>query len=390
MGFRNAHAAGLLAVSLALAGVVSCGRKGAPAVPLPTIPSQVADLKAAPRCGAIEVSFRPPEAYLSGKPIEELSRFVIERRIQGPKNGPSPDDTEIATGDTVSVSRFETPWEIIAFLPARQGSYDPEPYTYEDTGKRFRIAGRDTLAELPLPADGDGVPLISSYLLPGYRYSYRVYAVDGKRRMADKSPSANAAYGLLPAAPEGLEAVSRPGGLLLTWEEVESDCTGKRRDLPLVYQVFRSLKPGTGARIGSSREGRYLDKSINDNQRAFYYVRAAYLDGEGPGPPSATVEKTYVDIFPPPAPEGLRANTGARSVTLFWQVADGVFGVLVERSVNGGPWEPLTEEPQRGQTFLDEALFPDTEYRYRLRAVDDSFQANVSEASEPVIVRLQN
>lgn len=364
---------------LILCTAAGCGKRGAPAVPPPKVPSQVLSLTAQLRCAAVELRFTPPETYLDGRPLQEVKRFVVMRKIIPPEVD--------ANATIVTVA---TDWEPVAYLPPRGDvGYSPEPYFYEDTGKRFETTEGDDLRELAPPQNEDGETLAGTYLLPGHRYEYQVFTMDGRRRLATESPTVSVDYTVLGAAPEGITTKSQESGMLLAWEPVSRTCTGTALDGDPIYQVYRVLHrdpttDGEGIRIGDTPETRFLDIEARDNQRLSYYLRSV-VDGQ-PGPPSETVTVTYMDLFAPQPPRSVNHAVEDGTVTLFWETAGepDLAGTIIERSEDGQVWEPMTLEPVVANRYTDRTVEQGVTYRYRLRTVDTSLQENRSAPSDEI------
>lgn len=96
------------------------------------------------------------------------------------------------------------------------------------------------------------------------------------------------------------------------------------------------------------------------------------------------------DAQPPASPTGLSARGYERHVSLTWRSvsADDLQHVRIERSVDGGPFEPVgTQRPGRGR-YADVPGRPDVTATYRVRAVD--YDRNVSEPSATVRARTRS
>ena len=102
---------------------------------------------------------------------------------------------------------------------------------------------------------------------------------------------------------------------------------------------------------------------------------------------SAETCVTLVDIFPPVAPEGLRAVGSDGAVGLIWQPNDeeDLAGYLVLRGLPPGETlQPLTPEPVSENTYRDTTAEPGVRYVYAVRAVDTVTPPNVSPFSNQV------
>jgi hypothetical protein len=121
------------------------------------------------------------------------------------------------------------------------------------------------------------------------------------------------------------------------------------------------------------------------------------LDGDLPGDFGAGLDPdlegdigfaqlTGLDDVPPSRPGGLTANEEASGVVhLKWQVSsdnEGVDSYVVEKSVNGSPWEQISDYVT-DTDFIDTATAYSQHYSYRVTAVDIS-----GNNSEPSMVEI--
>ena len=101
---------------------------------------------------------------------------------------------------------------------------------------------------------------------------------------------------------------------------------------------------------------------------------------------SAETCVTFVDIFPPAAPEGLRTIGSDGAVGLTWQPNDeeDLAGYLVLRGVPPGETlQPLTPEPVLENTYRDATAEPGVRYVYAVRAVRYGDAAQRQPALQP-------
>ena len=96
---------------------------------------------------------------------------------------------------------------------------------------------------------------------------------------------------------------------------------------------------------------------------------------------------TFVDTFPPAAPEALAAVASQGEVSLLWRPndEDDVAGYLVLRGLPGDETlQPLTDEPLVENNYRDVTAEPGVRHVYAVRAVDDAVPPNLSEPSDRV------
>ena len=96
---------------------------------------------------------------------------------------------------------------------------------------------------------------------------------------------------------------------------------------------------------------------------------------------------TFVDTFPPAAPEALTAVGSQGEVSLLWRSndEDDLAGYLVLRGLPGDETlQPLTDVPLVENTYRDVTAEPGVRHVYAVRAVDTAPAPNLSEPSDPV------
>ena len=136
-------------------------------------------------------------------------------------------------------------------------------------------------------------------------------------------------------------------------------------------------------------EAEYTDPRVEIGVERCYAVLtldvvAGFDIRSGLSPPTCV---TFVDTFPPEAPDGVTAVGSEGAVSLLWRPTEDedLRGYVVLRGVPPGETlHPLTAEPVPGNTFRDSTAVPGVRYVYAVQAVDDAEPPNVS----PVSVRV--
>ncbi len=96
---------------------------------------------------------------------------------------------------------------------------------------------------------------------------------------------------------------------------------------------------------------------------------------------------TFVDTFPPAAPQALTAVGSQGEVSLLWRPNDDadLAGYLVLRGLPGDETlHPLMDAPLTGNTYRDTTAEPGVRHAYAVRAVDTAATPNLSEPSDRV------
>jgi hypothetical protein len=142
------------------------------------------------------------------------------------------------------------------------------------------------------------------------------------------------------------------------------------------------------------RENTFSDKSFNFGGHYFYSVRAVSrkwgLTGESSD--SQELEIIPLDTFPPLAPVGLSAITGAGIVSLSWnsnKEKDLLGYKIYRREEQEDVFTILNEEALQKTIFQDDKVTPGKVYIYAITALDDAETPNESEKSEEIKIRAQ-
>ncbi len=202
-------------------------------------------------------------------------------------------------------------------------------------------------------------------LTPGATYTYRLLAFNSGGESAPSSPASTATLSPPPAAPTDLAASDvTQTALTLTWvgsSAIESGFEVERRPGAV----------GSFSRIGLvvADGTQYRDSGLEPGTAYTYRVRA--LGPSGPSPYSPSLDVSTLPL-PPAAPSDLTATVlSLSSLALSWSNSEtGVTSLVLERRIAAAGFAPYRTLPPTANAFLDENLIPDTEYSYRLRALN--------------------
>ena len=207
--------------------------------------------------------------------------------------------------------------------------------------------------------------------------------VAGAYSIVSESPCEPARASLGPPAPTGLRATGSrtgSGAVELAWTdrpeaEVES------------YRVYVSPNE-TGPYVRTGPEtlaSRYTDTGLIDGVPYYYAVTA--VDSSGRETPMSRVAKgTPLDLTPPAPPSGLTVLSLDREsgvAGLAWSTSPegDIRGYKVYRSLNEGPWTPITVVGQ-GQVYTDRTVPAEDQVTYVVTAYDragnESLQSNIA------------
>jgi hypothetical protein len=166
--------------------------------------------------------------------------------------------------------------------------------------------------------------------------------------------------------PSDLLAKSDPQGVRITWAGAG--------------EKWRVVRLGDSKTAEVDR-AEYLDADAAFGKEHRYQVVALLKTAESE--PSAIVNITPKDEFPPVAPAALTALAGIDSVELSWDrnTEEDLKGYRMYRAAEAGPFEAiaaLVEEP----SYSDKTVMPGKKYRYAISAIDQT--GNESAKSAPI------
>ncbi len=213
-------------------------------------------------------------------------------------------------------------------------------------------------------------------------YTYHVRAVDFIGRESEPSVFASATPKDItpPSFPEGLDAISKEGAILLTWRmNLELDLSH--------YDVYRSLDmQGEYEKINASPiagdHPSYLDTTVYAGPTYFYQVKA--VDTSGNESEFSNIITAFpLDTTPPSPPVRLAGTTVEQNVLLRWEApADrDLKGYYVYRKKPGetdfmrltGTVLPKGELQYEDRGFTGKGLWGGKDYVYGVSSVDNSF-----------------
>jgi len=353
--------AGLLSGAVVLVG---CASPGPPRAPSLNLPQPVRDLSAMREGDQVTLRFTLPQRTTDSLPIRE--RVLKASLCRGAEAQPC---VPVPTLQNVGVS-----------LPANA------------TPAERSITWHDQLPTTV--ATGDPRLLL-----------YRVELSNLEGKTAGWSEPAYTAAGVPPSAVEGLHAEETRAGILLAWqpsgnsaqdqvllrrEMVSPPANAKREETEPVWFDSHAASADQTIDSTASEDTPYRYVAARQRMVAFGDHKVALRSAL-----SGTVEITWHNAFPPPAPVGLSAapfaEAGQFAIDLVWQPVEEprLKGYVVTRQAvdaNGaavGPRETLTPQPVELPAFHDTTARQGVRYRYTVQAVSAK---SVESASSTVLV----
>lgn len=343
----------ILAVALALLGLVSCGTPGAPMPPSLQLPQPVSDLKAVRKGDQVSLSWTAPR--------ETTDKANLTR--------PGPTRICRSIGEAVI---DECPQPVGVLLA---------PQTPAGTKVDF----------------SDVLPQELQRENPTAFATFAVEAVNDRGRSAGFSNQVRVAAAPTLPPPDDFRAQLTPDGPVLMWtgqlHEHESP------ELGHFFRVYRRVEGGeTDAVLGEVRLRTQPEVAMPDRnfewEKVYIYrltvvttvTHAGALVAEVEGADSPPLKVFAHDVFPPAAPSGLQAVFSGleqqRFIDLTWapNTESDLAGYNVFRHVGGAAAVKVNTELVKTPAFRDASVSPGTTYYYAVSAVD--LRGNESGKSE--------
>ena len=338
-----------ICAALLVIGLSGCASPGPPHAPSLQLPAPVKNLTAERTGDVVTLHFTVPQRTTDNVAIKAASLGVHVCRAVDQK--PCVALTSVA-----------------AIVPVK----DPQ-------GEAFNMTVRD-----PLPA---GLTAVGG----GALLSYTVELLNARGRGAGSSNVAFAPAGPAPAQVGTLTASGSRLGVVLAWTPVAADgsevvlrreAVDPKAAKPAEVMLRANpdgVKEAHSTLDAAAVEGVPYRYTAQRQHRVLVAGHSMMLRGE----PSAAVEFTLRDVFPPPVPTdlqaaGFEAKPGVFAVDLIWQAVEdpGLTGYLVYRVELGADGKPvgaskrLTAKPVALPAFEDTTAVAAGRYRWSVTAVD--------------------
>ena len=387
--------------------VVACGKKGPPLAPLVKLPVPPADLAAARRGNAVDLSFTVPAVNTDGtRPANVASADVYA--ITAPATVPPLSDASLLKfGTKVGTVEVKAPRDpdLTADADDPSDEVDAPQGPGLDQGAVARVKEPltpDMLTPVAVPPDKNapaapaaartGAPLLG----PPPTVPVRTYVAFGTSTRGRKGPlSKRVTVPLVPPPPPPSGAAIKydETAISLTWSLAAAAAVAPDGDLlpsrpvgatrpAITYNVYDATNPGAAIKLTATPldAPKYSDaRMVWGEKRCYTIVAAETIDGatiESEAPP-ATCD-TLVDTFPPAVPKDLKAISSEGAINLIWEpnVERDLAGYIVLRGAEPAETlQPITPAPIVEPSFKDNVQ-PGIAYVYAVRAVDKAGNAS--------------
>ena len=397
-----------------------CGKKGPPLAPLNVAPEAPKGLDARRLADTIYLRLTVPDKTASGQgrvSVDHLdvyavtlapgapapaNRFLLKPEFVVAKIPVRPPvDPDEAPAEDPSADARAKPGDTITFLER----LTPPVLTPQQVGPPPEAAKNATTAPATpgVPAATPDAPVAAAAAAPApATVLSRLYVIQGVAKNGSKGPaSARVIVPLLAAPPP-----PRPGTGTFTADAVtvhwEPPVSQSDEASGVTYNVYPYVAPATPSATGELpvaapvplndkpiAETTFAQAGAKPDQEQCFVVRSVATVG------TATIESdasdpicvTPRDTFPPAAPKGLAAVSGAGVINLIWDPnteAD-LGGYLILRGeAPGDTLQSLTPTPIRETRYADRTTRAGVTYFYAVIAVDRAAPPNQSALSNKV------
>jgi hypothetical protein len=406
-----ARAGRCAAVTAALAVLAACGKKGPPLAPLHLVPARVENLNATLRGREVALRFTLPKANANGPGPVDLDRVEIYAITIAP-GAPTPPNRDLT-------SKAHLAGTIAVKPPPEEGGPTTDS-TADDTrpspGETAVFV--ETLTDekmTPAPLKTSAVPRVQKGPEPlpflrrsGARHPTRVYVLRGMTEGGRAGvPSAQVALPLSAGPPTaaGVTVSYTAEALTVKWDAPPPpEDTGLAEVSEWMflapafpYLFFQAAPPATTFNVYLAGESgplnptpialpEFVRAGVEFGVERCFVVRTVRTSGavaiESAASEPACV--TPVDTFPPAAPTGLQAVSGAGDINLSWDANSepDLAGYIVLRGeAPGATLQALTSAPITETRYRDATVQRGVHYVYAVVAVDSATPPNTSAQS---------
>ena len=345
----RAHRAGaLLLVGTLFFG--GCGYKTLPVPPETIVPRAIEDLRYSVDEKGVTLSWSYPLQTIKGTDLTRIASFEIYRTVVSV-------DSYCATCPIPFGEPIVVPGGMVGGDGQRKGTYE------------------------------------SALLRSGEKYFFKVRSRTSWWAASADSNIVTFVWHMPAKGPEGVRVEGGDRQVHLQWQPVTRLMDGQQLDLPVHYQVWRSLDGKTFAELGEAgQESWYVDAAVQNGQTYFYKIESVLqLAGHAvDGGVSEVIPATPVDLTPPEPPTGVTVVATGRGFKIFWETstASDVQGYHVyRRAAAQQKSERIGDVPATDVIYEDNDVPADGSFYYSVTAYDSMTPANESKPSAEATVR---
>ncbi len=337
----------LLAGSLLFSG---CGYKTMPVPPDNIVPKPIEDLRYTVDEKGVTLTWSYPIETIKGTDLVEIASFEVYRAVVSP--GSYCPTCPIAFGEPIAVDGG-----MVSAESRQKGRYE------------------------------------SALLRSGEKYFFKVRSRTSWWAASPDSNIVSFVWHMPAKAPEGVSAEGSDQAVRLRWQPSISLMDGQALDLPVRYQVSRSVDGKNFADLGEPvTENTYTDSTAQNGQKYFYRVQSVLQvnDSALGGNNSEVVTAVPVDLTAPETPTGVTVIGTGKGVKIYWDksAASDLQGYFVyRRSPDQKKKERIGAVEAAYNIFEDGTIPTGGAFLYSVTAYDRMQPANESKPSAEVMVR---
>ncbi|MDH3359364.1 MAG: fibronectin type III domain-containing protein [Desulfobulbaceae bacterium] len=204
-----------------------CGRKTPPVPPTTILPTEITDLHHQLDEKGVTLTWTAPTKTVKGDKLDQIDGFELLRAVVS--------DDDYCEGCPIN---FGHPIKINKTMPGHKVHYQ------------------------------------ETVLRPGYHYIYQVRTKLGWHHASKGSNIITFAWNTLLSPVKNLTAVAGDHKINLSWQAPASLIDGTRIDIPVTYQIYRSVAGAEFTPLGPALpETTYTDVSVQNNTRYTYKIQ---------------------------------------------------------------------------------------------------------------------
>ncbi len=338
---------------LVLAGALffgGCGYKTLPVPPDSIVPKAIEDLRYSLDQKGVTLTWSYPAQTIQGTDLTDIASFEVYRAVVAV-------DSYCPTCPIPFGEPIVVPGGMIGKDGRRQGSYE------------------------------------SALLRSGEKYFFKVRSRTSWWAASADSNIVTFVWHIPAKAPEGLKAEGGDRSVRLQWRAVTHLMDGQKVDLPVHYQVLRSLDGKTFKKLATVGTGTgYTDASLQ-NGRSYYYKIQSVLqvdENDVGGGMSKVATAVPVDLTAPAVPTGVTVVAVGNGFKVFWDAvsAADLQGYHVYRRAAGQKEKERIGDVGALYTIFEDKNVPaGVQYYYSVSAYDKMQPANESKPSVEATAR---
>lgn len=339
--------------ALLLAGILffgGCGHKTLPVPPESIVPKAIDDLRYSLDEKGVTLTWSYPAQTIQGTDLTDIASFEVYRAVVAL-------DSYCPTCPIPFGEPIVVPGGMIGKDGRRKGSYE------------------------------------SALLRSGEKYFFKVRSRTSWWAASADSNIVTFVWHIPAKAPATLQVEGGDRSVRLQWQAATQLMDGQPLDLPIRYQVLRSLDGKTFEELATVGTGTsYTDASLQNGRNYYYKIQSVLqVDGNAVGGGMSKVATAVpVDLTAPDVPTGVTVVAVGNGFKVFWDAvsAGDLQGYHIYRRAAGQQEKERIGDVEAVYTIFEDNNVPaDVQFYYSVSAYDKMQPANESKPSVEATVR---